>query len=182
MQAIIKDYKLEISGIEQAMVEIETYLSENNLYLNYLVIDGKEVLEDFESYIQAHAKANSLLEVIALTQDEFLRILKEELTKSATQLLQEISTLAYQFYSMLEEAVLVDKLVDLLEQSYKWKESAEWLITVNKPNYEGMEDLNRIHQILSLFTEAVENKDSIYIADLLIFELKTWLEQFQSAI
>lgn len=178
MQIQIRDYKFELSRTDQVMAQIENYLLEENLFLNYLVVDGKEIYEDFITCLQEQAEDNSKVEVIVLTQEEFFLAFEEELNKTAEKLLQEGVNLAKQFYSMIEDAGQMEKLVGLLEKAYQFKEEAEWFTTAKEESVSTQEHLNEISSMLVLFTEAMEAKDTIYIADLLEFELKSWFEHF----
>lgn len=179
MRLQIKDHIIEGTSTQQLLSAAEDYIVSNGLFLNYMVVDGKEVFQEFQEYMDAYSKEQSKIEIHTLTTEEFAEAYKDELIKQIKKLEQETLELSLSFYSIERNVDGISKLVKLLESSYQLKQDAEQLQILDPMKLNASEEhLNQYNAIVVLFTEAIEEKDSIYIADLLYFELLKWIEKF----
>lgn len=178
MQIIIKDYQMQAKTGEEALLQIEEFLTQQNLFLNYICVDGEEVWEDFSTYMEEKGKTASKIEVMALTQQEFLLAYREHLQNQIKELLRDGDGIARIFYSLSDGWKTMDHLVNYLEKLVRLKSEYEQLIVGGLEEVVEKEQLGHLDQILSQLAVAMESKDSIYIADILSFEVLKWLQIF----
>ena len=194
MKIIIKEktveYENSIDQVKLILEKIVDLLDQEKLELSYLLIDGVEVVKDYEAYLTDNIENIDRIEVV--TQD--LKALIEETLNSALAYLKKavelLKPLAESFYQSPDQAAW-QSLSDLFE-------GIGWLL----------DSMNRIDQIRQLDTYisnydiwneyvmtikglnlqlqelegAMLDKDQVLIADLLLYEILTIFETGQEKL
>lgn len=150
---------------------IEEHLVQNNLLLNNIEVDEVEVFEDFAQYLDQHLKEESVIKVMAITYDELLTLLKVEVQNKVEHILQEINQLSTDFYAIENKNDSLETLYNLLEECHELIKISEDYADLEDGSIFDLEAVRKLSGINYLFYQAVKEKDFIYIADLLHFEL-----------
>lgn len=165
---------------------IQTELQRANLYLSAMVIDGTEIYDDYNEYLSEHWENVHEIEVKTRT----LKELVQEILISAVQYLEriepEIQLLADDFYR--EDIAAWEKLSQLIE-------GIQWLLDtfmmIDKihnlndllPDYSAWNDyaqnVGELQTKVAAIAEAVKDRDSILLADLLQYELLTLFQSMR---
>lgn len=166
-------------GGVQAMFEtINKFLMEEDVYFSHLVIDGREIYEDYDAFFLDNIENITKVEVKVNTIKEFISNLLVSLNAYTYRAIPEIENLINDFYQTPTEQSWI-KLNQLLE-GINWIYDAIKNIDVphNKISYwdELIKSAATFEVELPNFMEAIENKDNILIADIIHYE---FLPQFQ---
>lgn len=164
----------------QSLIEtINNSLSTGNLFFSHLVIDGQEIYEEYEEYIldnidsiqEVHVKVKSIKEFVAE-----LLVLLNTYTQRA---MPEIELLVNEFYQAPTDQswLTLKQLLDGIEWIYQTIKA----IDITQHQIVGWDEFVKSAAIFEVelpnLLEAMENKDSILIADIIQYEL---LPQFQA--
>ncbi|RRD93857.1 hypothetical protein EII17_10910 [Clostridiales bacterium COT073_COT-073] len=183
MKIRIKDVQWEVMGkAKEIMAQIDDYLAKEGLLLNNLIVDKVEIYDYFETYLQENTTESSRIEVVTLTYEELVKHLFNQWNESNQRLLEEAESLSLIFYRNEQLAERWEKLVQILEKGYAMLQDAEDILFLQKkiPEQDSRitaEKIEQLSNILKLFQTGLEEKDEIYLADLLHFELATFLEK-----
>lgn len=176
MEIQINDNKLSVLNVEQIFSQIEEYILANDLFLNYIVVDGVEVFEGFSEYITANVGSESNIDVKVLSRSEFLSEYKAQLEVQATQLLKLTEEMANSYYKVDSNWNNTDELINHIEALIRFKEDYEQLLIASQEEKESeIGNRNKLDAILGQVSDAFESKDSIYLADIFHHELVKWL-------
>lgn len=178
MKIKIRKEKLEFSGnAEQIMERIEKYLEERELFLNHISLNGEVVYDNFVETLSMHNNQEKELEVFAFTYEEIVKYLKNEFLLRGSELQKEVEDLSCCFYALETKQENNADLTCLIEKIYVF---CKYIDETVNGQYEqwGMnqEFFQSFTKILLSLQQALEEKDNVYIADLLFFELANKLE------
>ncbi|MGE4589819.1 MAG: hypothetical protein AB7E34_09635 [Acidaminococcaceae bacterium] len=173
------DFKNDISEVKSLLAAVIQALDEDNLELSHLIVDGVAVYQDFEEYLNEQIETITEIEVITLE----LKPLIEETLNSANDYIGNVQALL----KPLAEAYYQSP------ESYDWKRLAElfeglgWLLdTMNRIdqidqlhlyilNYdiwnEYVQTLKGLYTQIAELEQAMLNKDSVLIGDLILYEI-----------
>lgn len=186
MKIQIKDFTLMATGnAKEIMDQVEAHIRKENLLFNNIVIDGVEVYENFEEYLQERATENSEMEVITITSEELLNHFIHQFTEIQKELEEEAEELSLLFYRNLQTQENWEQVVLIVEKAYSLLQVAEDIILLqggieNVMPFLTSENVKELGGILHLFYPALEEREVIYLADLLHFELVAFLLKLQS--
>jgi hypothetical protein len=165
-------------GIQQLFETINKELIEKNVFFSHLVIDGQEVFEEHEEYIIDQIDKIKLIEVKTKTIQEFVNGLFVLLNEYTSRAIPEIEKLSSEFYQAVSENNWL-ALNDLLE-GIEWIYETIKGIDQTKHTIVNWDEFVKcaatIEVELPNLLEAIENKDTILIADIIQYEM---LPQFQ---
>ncbi|MEK5071466.1 hypothetical protein [Sporosarcina sp. FSL K6-1508] len=158
--------------VEEVLEKINAFL-QDDFYFSHFIVDGKEVFEDPEAFLNMNSTAIESLEIISVSAKEFINNLllsAEEYTKRAVP---HITTLADEFYNNPSPSSWAE-LGELFE-------GIQWLSTmietveksvVRPSNWsEVLTPTLAMQNELKNFEEALKNTDTILIADMLHYEI-----------
>ncbi|URM33457.1 hypothetical protein LLY41_02985 [Cytobacillus firmus] len=166
-------------GVHELVEVINNVLTDENFFFSHLVIDGHEVYEDHEEYLLDNIANINIVEVIAMTIKEFIGSILVSLNTYTNRAIPEIEELINQFYqtpseqSWLTLTELLDG-IDWIYQTIKSIDSADHQII-------GWDEFIKSAAVfeaeLPNLLDAMENKDSILLADIIQYE---FLPQFEN--
>ncbi|MFO1444422.1 hypothetical protein KDN24_14680 [Bacillus sp. Bva_UNVM-123] len=165
-------------GIQALIEKINSELSTESRFFSHLVIDGVEVFEDHEEYILAHIDNVKDIKVVVQTIEEFIGNLLVSLNTYTQRAIPEIERLINEFYQNPTEQswLTLHQLLD----------GINWIYETIKGIDNAQQEINGWDEFIKIVAtfevelpnllEALENKDSILIADIIQYEI---LPQFQ---
>ncbi|MEK4146242.1 hypothetical protein NST02_04020 [Robertmurraya sp. FSL W8-0741] len=168
----------ETNVTEKIIEKINSIISEKNLFFSHLIIDGQEVYEDHEEYMLAKIEDVKEIEAIVKTVQELIDDVLITLDDYTSRAIPEIKRLVNEFYQIPSEntwlslTYLLDG-IDWLYQSLKKIDQIKHSI-VNWGKF--VKSIAVFEVELPNLMEAIENKDSILIADIIQYEI---LPQFE---
>jgi hypothetical protein len=176
----------EQSDIDSLFNRINETLEKSGLYLSHMNIDGIEVYNDYYEYILGKLDGikSITIEMITLRQwvDNMLLSMKDYVDR----IVPETSRLSEQFYQNLNTAW--GEFVQLME-GLQWITSTLNVIdslSKEKLYYTNWNDFlqlfSSIQQELKDLEDAVQNKDTVLIGDILQYEVKPLLENLQKTV
>ncbi|MEK4406550.1 hypothetical protein MKZ26_19500 [Sporosarcina sp. FSL K6-6792] len=167
----------KIPLVEEVLEKINDLL-QNDFYFSHFIVDGKEVLEAPGEFLKMNLRAIESLEIISVSAKEFINNLllsAEEYTKRAVP---HITTLADEFYNnpsssswaelneLFEGIQWLSTMIETVDQSVV--RPSNWM-DVLTPTLAMQAELGN-------FEEALDNTDTVLIADMLHFEILTVFE------
>jgi len=183
VELIFQEQQIKFDKIptsEDIIMKINDLL-QDNYYFSHFIVDGTEVFEEHEDYLNINMDRIEKLEVIAKTEKEFVN----DILLSSEDYLQrakpELAVLVDGFYATptAETHTSFGQLTDGLQ----WLDEMLALIVNSNerpPNTELYTELAQTLQgVIVQLGEAVENADNILIADIIQYELTPLFEQLQ---
>ena len=175
MELIFKNQTVQFTELANVEVVIEKIneLLADKYYYSHLIVDGKEIYEQLESFLIESLESVSTIELVVKTVrefvDEVLIMAKDYLTNA----IPEMTLLADGFYqsptsenwgefsNMLEGMQWLNQTINLIDKSKE--RPANWNECIKLAAEFEME--------LKNLEQAVENTDSVLIADIIQYEL-----------
>jgi len=162
----------QVPSTEKVIGIINDFL-QDKFYFSHFIVDGKEVMEDPEKYLLKHLLDINSIEIIALTAKEFINDLLMSTEEYIERAVPQIKTLTDEFYNnpsstswvelgrLFEGMQWISTMIETVDQSAvrpsKWTE-----VMVNYVIMQA--ELRNLE-------EALENTDTVLIADLLQYEI-----------
>ena len=183
MKIKILDRVLEYENKEEvynALVEeINSTLKNSNLIFSHLIIDGKEVYEDFSNYFFDNVENIKEITVVAKTVKEMSNDIMLSTIDYLDRAIPEIDKLSNEFYKTPSQESW-NKLIDLID-GIRWIIDAFATIDSNVDlknivkSYEEWnlyaKDVYSLKELLLDFEEILENSDYVSTADILSYEV-----------
>ncbi len=183
MKIKILDKVLEYENKEEvynALVEeINSTLKNSNLIFSHLIIDGKEVYEDFSNYFFDNVENIKEITVVAKTVKEMSNDIMLSTIDYLDRAIPEIDKLSNEFYKTPSQESW-NKLIDLID-GIRWIIDAFATIDSNVDlknivkSYEEWnlyaKDVYSLKELLLEFEEILENSDYVSTADILSYEV-----------
>lgn len=185
MKLIFKEttYELPEVTIEEIIQKINDIL-ENKYYFSHLNINGIEVTEEPELYLENYLTQLETVEIIAIPAKKFINELLLSTDEYLSRAIPVLKTTAEHFYDVAQVSHWYD-IHDLLG-------AIQWLFAMTdtvggsdeRPaNWRQMEEeVNKLSDVIKEFEEALENKDQVLIADLLTYEILPIFEDMSAVI
>lgn len=174
----------ELEKVEELFTFIHDKLSHTEYYFSHLVIDNKEIYDDFDTYVSDHINHIQTVEVVAKTIKEFtneLLLSLEQYLKGAIPELENLTTKMYQ--TNLNETI--DNFTQFLD-GVQWINEAISAIDKNQEKPNQWDDviltIANLNEELKGIEEAIENNDNVLIADILQYEIVPILKELQQYI
>ncbi|VDH00950.1 Uncharacterised protein [Lysinibacillus sphaericus] len=153
-------------------------------YFSHLIVDGKEVYDDYEKYLESHFNHIKELEIIVKTEKEFVNDLMISAEDYIEQALPELPSLAEDFYDNPVHATWT-RLEQLLG-GLQWLNEMLMIIgkSTNVPaNWDKYLDVSsRMQEVIPTLAEAIENGDTVLIGDLIQYELIATLQALYNEV
>lgn len=175
MKLLFKEQVIEFikTPFAEEVIDKTNELLEDNYFFSYFIADGKEIHEDPETFLTTNLQGIFSLEIIALTAKDFINDLllsAEEYTKRAVP---HISTLSVEFYNNPSATIWTD-LAELFE-GIQWLSSMVETISQSSAcpsNWnEELSPTSAMQVELGNLEKALENTDTVLIADMLKYEI-----------
>lgn len=170
----------EIPSVEEIIDKINELLN-NEYYYSHLIVDGEEIYKEPDTFLVESLASISTVEVVVKTAREFVDELLLMAADYLTGAIPEIPALADGFYqnpkaenweifsAMLEGMQWLNQTIDLIDKSTErpgnWDECIKLAV--------------QLQMELKNLEQAVENTDSVLIADIILYELLPVYEALQ---
>ncbi|AKM20406.1 Uncharacterised protein [[Flavobacterium] thermophilum] len=173
------EYRNDRSELEGMWQNIFSMLAEEDRQLSHLVVDGVEVYDEMEAYIEERIDSIRTIDVVAVTMQEYIRDVFQTMHSYLTRALPEIERIIDEFYQTPSEHTWI-RFEQMLE-GIQWIDQALYWLTEHPKHSLDRQALARIRETLAeqlrQLLEAVEAGDAILIADLIQYEIKPlWKE------
>ncbi|WP_018931035.1 hypothetical protein [Gracilibacillus lacisalsi] len=178
MQLIINEnthllYKNNIEILDELFQKINEYIEKSDKYFSHLLIDDVEVYEHHDQYIIENIESIEQIAVKMRTKKQFINDLLLSTKSYIDRAVPEIDKLVEEFY---------DQPTDQTWSNFsRFLEGIQWIIemitVIDKSDQEvsGLKDyitsVDSLNSELANLLEAIENQDTILIADLIQFEI-----------
>lgn len=186
MQLIFKEHKIrfdEDCSVEIIIEKINDLLEEK-YYFSHFVADGEEVFEEAKSYLDDQWKQINRLEIIAKSVQEFVIDLLLEGNSYVKRAKVEMKSLAEAFYNLPSSETWTNFTYML--DGIQWLNQVITLIDGVKVSPENFNEYLKLSSHLDVevksLGEAVGNKDTILIADIIQYELIPIYEALEKEI
>nr|WP_144921558.1 hypothetical protein [Paenibacillus bovis] len=186
MKLIFKDevIQFDTQPTVEVMLNKINQLLDNHYYFSHLIVDDKEVFDDPERYLQDYLSGIREIEIVAKTVKQFINDLLLSAKEYIRRAKPEIDSLSDEFYQNPTHESW-HKFTQLLE-GIQWINQVIQTIdtTKEKPkNWMNYIDLiSTLDSELKNMEEAIENSDSVLIADLIKYEILSIIESLGSEI
>ncbi|AMV12278.1 hypothetical protein GT3570_15285 [Geobacillus thermoleovorans] len=168
------EYRNDRSELEAMLQKIFSMVAEADRQLSHLVIDGVEVYDEMEAYIEERIDSIRTIDVVAVTIEEYIRDVFQTMHSYLTRALPEIERIIDEFYQTPSEHTWI-RFEQMLE-GIQWIDQA--LYWLAEHSYDQMDRQTLVHiretlaEQLRQLLQAVEAGDTILIADLIQYEVK----------
>lgn len=179
LQEEVYEFSNQVNEIEKMFNLINEKMDEGHLQLSHLIIDEIPVYQDYYDYFVKHIKTIETVEIIYSHLD---RLVNETLISAYDYLsntVTAVQSLSEDFYQNPQEATW-NNLADLLE-GIQWLIETEQRIDENDnikkiiKSYpiwnEYVQMIKKIFSTLPELEEAMQNRDHVFIGDLLLYEI-----------
>lgn len=188
MQVKILDQTWHFPNISPIVGELfkklEALIENSDFHLSHMVIDGYDLYGDYYDYIVEHIAEIQNIKIELKT----IRQLADQLLVSAEQYLTgaipQIGQLVNGFYRGPEDETWIefDKLLEGILSILQITEFIEENQISYKNRYVYLEVLSSFKMILNNLSDAVKNKDTTLIGDLLYYEVRSLFELLNQEI
>ncbi|MFT8318831.1 MAG: hypothetical protein ABF651_11265 [Sporolactobacillus sp.] len=153
-------------------------------YLSHLIVDGEEIYDNYEVYLNEHGSHIKELIAVTKTLDDFihdnLQLTKNYLVKA----IPTLSSLSESFYQNPSSSNWQE--LSNLFTGIEWLEKMQHVVEQTGKQPDGWlsfkEDLAKLQQQLLEMETALKNKDQVFIADLLQYEFHPLFMQLAESI
>ena len=181
MEARIADklfvYENNESGVQQLFTDINHYLKKNGSFLEALIVDGIEVLENHHDYVLSHIQDIQRIEILFKSNEQFIRELHFSISEYVTRALPELEKLATEFYQGTNAATW-EKVVHLME-ALGWIHQTLQFISGRAPAIKDLYAEFNLQEELVSFEQALKEKDYIFAGDIIQYDVITKLQDLQ---
>ncbi|MGP3561703.1 hypothetical protein [Geobacillus sp. BK01] len=168
------EYRNDRSELEAMLQKIFAMVAESDRQLSHLVIDGVEVYDEMEAYMEERIDSIRTIDVVAVTIEEYIRDVFQTMHSYLTRALPEIERIIDEFYQTPSEHTWI-RFEQMLE-GIQWINQVLYWLAEHPQHPFDRQALARIRETLAeqlrQLLEAVEAGDSILIADLIQYEVK----------
>ncbi|WP_260838905.1 hypothetical protein [Heyndrickxia oleronia] len=186
MELIYQEHSFQLNKQTNVEIIIEKIheILEDGVFFSHLIIDGKEVYEDFEIYLLDHLTQIKQIKVITKTVGEFINELLLTAEGYLDRAIPEVSLLSNEFYQNSSTEGW-NKFSQMLE-GIQWLN--QMIHTINKikeqPNNwnEYLNLSKKLENEIKNLEVAVENDDNVLIADIIQYEILSIFERVKSVI
>lgn len=169
--------------------KIEHLLEENAVHIGKMVVDGREIFEEYREYIENRVDAVKLIEIETVTLQQYADELILEIRNYLNRALPEIPSLTTEFYQGGSKEAW-SRLNELLEGLQYVLQYMNIVYEQRQIQYDNLEIFGAGSQMISSsvseLMEAVQEQNTTMIADILLYEilegLSTFKEEMQNTI
>ncbi|KJE26195.1 hypothetical protein LG52_3223 [Geobacillus kaustophilus] len=178
------EYRNDRTELDAMFQQISRMVSEAGRQLSHLVIDGVEVYDDVETYIEERIDSIRTIDVVAVTMEEYIRDVFQTMHSYLMRSLPEIERIIDEFYQTPSEDTWV-RFEQMLE-GIQWIDQALYWLAEHRNDMIDRQTLVRIRETLAeslrQLLQAVEADDAIFIADLIQYEIKPLLKDIMEHV
>ena len=173
-----------IPAVEETFNQINKLLADTRQVLNCLIIDNREIEEDYSQYIIDNLKEIDTIEIKVQSRqeliDDTLASIREyleravpEIDKLVDQFYQEVNQNTWQKFAQLMEGLqfIVDTL-QVIDRNKDWYHNAVQFVQVSE----------KLRRQIVMLQEALESKDRVWLSDVLLYEITPSFQALNRAI
>lgn len=169
----------KIKSVEEIFDYIKQALEETEYNFSYMIIDGEEVYDEFEIYLEDNIKFIEEVKVIMLTTKEIVRDNLLTIDEYVRRAVPIINDLADRFYGEpnVEEWKQISELLEGIGFIFHTLESVDNMENLNEivPNYEiwneYVKEVKSLEEILKELESGMDNSDTVLIGDILSYKI-----------
>lgn len=185
MRVTIQNEVKTFDNINGVFAQIQTFLNESmfekELFFSHMVIDGVEIHNDYEFYIEDHLREIENITIEVKTERQFTDDIIISIHEYLRRAMPEIKLLSDSFYQSSSTEAW-QKLSDLFE-AIQWLHGAIMSISKEKSQTDNWDqyifNASSLEGIFPDLLQALEAQDNTLIADLLAYEIIPLFEQLQ---
>lgn len=180
----------KIKSVEEIFDYIKQALEETEYHFSYMIIDGEDIHDEFELYIEDNIKFIEEIKVMMLTTKDIVKDNLITISEYVERAVPILNKLADEFYREpnSDDWKQVAELSEGIGFIFHTLESIDSMENLNEivVNYEVWNEyvgeVRSIDQILEEMTPAIENKDTVLIGDLLSYEIVPVFEKMKEKL
>lgn len=171
-------------ALNEALTKCNERLEDSDYVFSHFLIDGTEMYDDVEGYLQEHLNSVNEIELILRTKAEMINDIMLSAESYLTNAIPEIHQLVDEFYSNPTEESW-GKFGQLIE-------GMQWLVqmvaTIDSLEHkisnwnDYLTNVATLEQELQTLLDAMENADYVLIADIIQYELIPSLTNLQAML
>jgi len=167
----------------QFIVEKLNQLSEDkDLVFSHLIIDGQEVYNDHENYINQYLHDIKLIELEMVSVEELTNDILNSLKSYLDRAVPTLDLMVSEDYGEMSESFWTN-MVDLTDGIQAIMQFSESLNTLDSVVFHTVEaEQKQLSNILPQLLEALESKDATLSFDILSFEIVPIFESLQTKV
>lgn len=177
-------------SVEQIFDYIKQAIEETEYNFSYIIVDGEEVYNEFEIYLEDNIKFIDEVKVVMLTIEEMIKDNLHTVSEYVKGAIPLINDLADKFYT---EPNVEDwnQISDLFEglgfildtlENIDNMENLNELVTSYEAWNEYVAESKSLDGIVNELNEAIENSDTVLIGDLLSYEIVPVFEKMKTKL
>lgn len=173
----------EMVTVEVVVSKINQLLSDQ-FYFSHLIVDGNQVYEDPEFFLQEHLQSIKEVIVVSKTVREFVNDLLLTIEDYLNRAAPALNPLAEEFYRNPESGTW-DRFVELIEGLIWINQAIQTIDSVKEKPVNWMNIIKSggsLEVELESLEEAMEGTDFILIADLLLYEIAPIFETLKNEV
>lgn len=194
MKLLILDETFELenkrSSIEEIFEYIKQALEETDYNFSYMIVDGEEIYDEFEFYLEDNIKFIEEVKIVMLSTKDIVRdnlITIDEYVERAGPI---INSLADKFYREpdTDSWSEISELFEGIGFIFHTLETIDGMDNLNEivPDYEAWNEyvvkVRSLDDVIKELSSAVENKDTVLIGDLLSYEIVPVFEEMKDKL
>lgn len=164
-------YENNESGVKQLFVDINISLEKNDSFLDIVIVDGTEVLDNHEEYILSHIKQIKRIDILLKSNKQFIRELHSSIDEYLTRAFPELDKLATEFYqgTTTDTWGKVGHLMEALAWIHQTLQFIAWKAQSFKTVYSDFS----LEEELRMFEQALKEKDYVLAGDIIQYDIIT---------
>ncbi|MFD2705623.1 hypothetical protein [Salibacterium lacus] len=184
LRVLNRTYIHNIDDVEAIDKAVRMELEDTGYFISHLNVDGREVYEKLDIFLQDNAEDIEIVEVVVKTKSEFLNDVLLLLETYLLNVNREVKKIIHEFYTEPVETTW-RKFQEFL-QGIQWIndsiETVDQSVEKSFDTAEFVHNQKEINNHLEELMNAVESNDHISTADIMQFEILPGLEQLQQSI
>ncbi|WP_248929419.1 hypothetical protein [Paenibacillus hamazuiensis] len=182
-QELTINYDSDDVSLNAFIQDVERLLSERNLVLTGMRVDGFEIYEDYEQYLEEKIYAVNKIEVIVDTKEKVRHDIIVTAQRYLIRANPALKQMANEFYKKPTQETWVS--FDQWSEGYGWISQMVELISTQNSTLDMTsckQILTEIHPYLLELEEAIRHEDFTLLGDLFMYEIGPRYEVLQSEI
>lgn len=180
----------KMESIETIFDYIKQALDETEYNFSYMIVDGEEIHDEFEFYLEDNIKFIEEVKVIMLSTKDMIKDNLSTIDEYLERAIPIINNLADKFYREpnVEDWDQIGDLTEGIGFIFHSLESIDSMENLNDilPNYqvwnEYVREAKSISEVLEELNSAMENGDTVLVGDLLSYEIVPVFENMKEKL
>lgn len=180
-----KEYIIEndANAARAVVDQIQATVAQTGLLYSHMVVDGTEVYDDPEQYIEENLETLEKIQVVLVSAEQYLQDIFQTALDYVTRALPQLSALVDEFYRVPREGTW--HALGQLVEGLQWFQQTESFIarTASIPEWAQVgKDLFAFSAVLTQLDEAVAQEDATMIGDIIQYEVMPRFETMANVL